>query len=97
MKSSPSLAHDDGDISEEEAVVWEFQFGTREKLEKGHYNIVFAHLEFIISSEDARKLMQSKRYHENVCATVWLLTKPVVFWNGKLDGDSHFKTLIKIR
>ena len=44
--------------------------GTKEKLEKGHYNIVFAHPEFIVSSKDGRKLMQSKPYQENVCAVV---------------------------
>ena len=71
VKSSASIiCHDDGDFPEEEAVVWGFQFGTREKLEKGYYNIVFAHPEFIISSKDGRKLMQSKPYQENVCALV---------------------------
>ena len=85
VKSSASIiGHDDGNFPEEEAVVWEFQFGTIEKLEKVHYNIVFAHSEFIISSKDGRKLMQS-------------IKKMSVVWNGKLDGNSYFKTLMKIQ
>ena len=67
VKSSAWIKdHEDGELPEEEAVEtydWEFKCGTKEKLEKGRYNIVFAHA-------DGRKLMQSKPYQENVCAMV---------------------------
>jgi superfamily II DNA helicase RecQ len=48
----------------------DFQLGDKEKFEKGDYNIVFAHPEFLVSSTYGRKLMQSKPYQENVCAVV---------------------------
>ena len=71
VKSSVIIDHDDGELPEEEAVeTEEFHDCTQEKLEKGHYNIVFVHPEFIVSSKYGRKLMQSKLYQENVCAVV---------------------------
>ena len=47
-----------------------FQLCDKEKLETGHYNIVFAHPESLVSCADGRKLMHSKPYQENVCAIV---------------------------
>ena len=71
VKSSVIIDDDVGELPEEEAVeTEEFHDCTQEKLEKGHYNIVFVHPEFIVSSKDGRKLMQSKPYQENVCAVV---------------------------
>ncbi len=58
---------------ESEAVVCEcdFHLSDKAKLEIGHYNIVFAHPEALVScSLYGRKLMQSKAYQENVCAIV---------------------------
>ncbi len=40
------------------------------KLRDGHYHIVFAHPETLISSKYGRELLLSKKYHENVVAIV---------------------------
>ena len=53
-----------------EAVVCDFHLSDKAKLEIGHYNIVFAHPEALVSCAYGRKLMQSKPYQENVCAIV---------------------------
>ena len=55
---------------ESEAVVCDFHLSDKAKLEIGHYNIVFAHPEALVSCSYGRKLMQSKAYQENVCAIV---------------------------
>ena len=48
----------------------DFQLCDKVELETGHYNIVFAHPELLVSCADGRKLMHSKPYQENVCAVV---------------------------
>ena len=49
---------------------WDFQLCDKVELETGHYNIVFAHPESLVSCADGRKLMHSKAYQENICAVV---------------------------
>ena len=48
----------------------DFQLCDKLELETGHYNIVFAHPESLVSCAEGRKLMHSKPYQENVCAVV---------------------------
>jgi ATP-dependent DNA helicase RecQ len=65
-----SISSDPEDEQEDTHVACDFQFSDKEKLEKGQYNIVFAHPEFLVSSKYGRKMMQSKPYQDNVCAVV---------------------------
>ena len=55
---------------ESDALVCDFDLSDKDKLEIGHYNIVFAHPEALVSCAYRRKLMRSKAYQENVCAIV---------------------------
>ena len=57
---------DDG----EPEVMCDFNYSDKQKLEIGHYNIVFVHPESVVSCVYGRKLMQSKPYQDNVCAVV---------------------------
>lgn len=66
--SSPSVDVEEDDIESE--LVCDFRLSDKAKLEIGHYNIVFAHPEALVSCSYGRKLMQSKPYQENVCAIV---------------------------
>lgn len=42
----------------------------KRKLDNGHYNLVFAHPESLVSCKYGRGLLQSKQYQDNVCAVV---------------------------
>jgi ATP-dependent DNA helicase RecQ len=57
------------DDSEPE-VVCDFNYGDKQKLEIGYYNIVFVHPESVVSCVYGRKLIQSEAYQDNVCAVV---------------------------
>ena len=54
----------------EPEVMCDFNYSDKQKLEIGHYNIVFVHPESVVSCVYGRKLMQSKPYQDNVCAIV---------------------------
>ncbi len=57
---------DDG----EPKVMCDFNYSDKQKLEIGHYNIVFVHPESVVSCVYGRKLLQSKPNQDNVCAVV---------------------------
>lgn len=42
----------------------------KQKLENGHYNLLFSHPEAFISCKYGRDLMLGKIYQDNVCAVV---------------------------
>ena len=54
----------------EPEVVCDLNYSDKQKLEIGHYNIVFVHPESVVSCVYGKKLMQSKPYQDNVCAVV---------------------------
>ena len=58
--------------SDDEEVVADIDFSQCEemKLRDGHYHIVFAHPETLVSSKYGRELLLSKNYQENVVAIV---------------------------
>ena len=58
----------DTDELDEFAVDVDFSQYEEEKLRDGHYHIVFAHPETLISSKYGRKLLLSKQYQENLVA-----------------------------
>ena len=51
-------------------LVCDFHLSDKVKLKDGHYNILFAHPESLVSSSYGRKLMRSNVYQQNVCAIV---------------------------
>lgn len=70
IRSSVEEEEEEQNESESEPVVCDFHLSDKAKLEIGHYNIVFAHPEALVSCAYGRKLMQSAPYQENVCAIV---------------------------
>jgi ATP-dependent DNA helicase RecQ len=60
---------DDGE-SDMDIVNCDFNQSDKAKLENGHYNIVFAHPESLVSCTYGRTLMRTKQYQENVFAIV---------------------------
>ena len=70
VRSSLVNVDEEDDVEMESERVCDLGLSDKVKLEIGHYNIVFAHPEALVSCSYGRKLMQSKPYQENVCAVV---------------------------
>ena len=68
-RSSVEVEKEEND-PETDVVVCDLNLSDKDKLEIGHYNIVFAHPEALVSCAYGRKLMRSKACQENVCAIV---------------------------
>ena len=66
------LASHDADTDELDEVAVDIDFSQceEEKLRDGHYHIVFAHPETLISSKYGRELLLSEQYQENLVAIV---------------------------
>ena len=67
-------------INDEEQVDIDFWLCEEIKLRNGHYHIVFAHPESLISSNYGRKLLLSELYQENVVAIVIDEAHCIVDW-----------------
>ena len=64
------LDSDDVDSIDDQVVDVDFSQCEENKLRDGHYHIVFAHPESLISSKYGRELLLSKPYQENLVAIV---------------------------
>ena len=58
----------------------DFGLCEEQKLRAGHYQIIFAHPEAVVSSKYGRELLLSKTYQENVCAVVVDEAHCIVEW-----------------
>ena len=58
----------------------DFGLCEEQKLRAGHYQIIFAHPEAVVSSKYGRELLLSKIYQENVCAVVVDEAHCIVEW-----------------
>ena len=70
----------DTDELDEVAVDVDFSQCKEEKLRDGHYHIVFAHPETLISSKYGRELLLSEQYQENVVAIVIDKAHCIIEW-----------------
>ena len=69
-ESRKALDSDDVDSIDDQVVDVDFSQCEENKLRDGHYHIVFAHPESLISSKYGRELLLSKPYQENLVAIV---------------------------
>ena len=58
----------------------DFGLCEEQKLRSGHYQVIFAHPEAVVSSKYGRELLLSKTYQENVCAVVVDEAHCIVEW-----------------
>ena len=70
VRSPVEVEEEKSSDPESESVVCDFHLGDKAKLEIGHYNIVFAHPEALVSCPYGRKLTCNKVYQRNVCGIV---------------------------